>query len=87
MKNPVPVRDAVGEKSILLSVLIFFGMTARYAEDWVLSKEVIPIRKPNITINVEERKTPPGYLILHYIFFKIRRIPVICEISYGSRMI
>jgi len=43
-------------------------MIARHAEDWVLSKEVIPIQKPDITINVEERKTSPGQLTLHGIF-------------------
>ena len=69
MKNPVPTRDAEGEKFILLLALIFFGMNARYAGDWGLSKEVFPVRKPNIPINAEERK-PPGRLTLQDIFFK-----------------
>jgi len=70
MKNPVLIRDAEGEKSMLLSALIFFGMIARHAEDRVLSEKVIPIRKLNLTINVEERKNPPGHLTLHDIFLK-----------------
>lgn len=69
MKNPVPTRDAEGEKFIVLLALISFGMNARYAGDWGLSKEVFPVRKPNIPINAEERK-PPGRLTLQDIFLK-----------------
>jgi len=61
MKNPVPIRDAEGEKFILLLALIFFGMIARYAGDWGLSKEVFPIRKPKITITVEDSKTTGSF--------------------------
>jgi len=74
MKNPVPIRDAEGEKFILLLALIFFGMIARYAGDWGLSKEVFPIRKPKIIINVEESK-PPGHFTPQNILKKIRQIP------------
>ena len=50
----VQIRDVEEVKFILLLVMIFFGMIARFAEDWDLSKDRFLIIKMNFNINVDD---------------------------------
>jgi hypothetical protein len=49
----VQIKDAEEVKFILLLVMIFIGMTARFAEDRDSSKDRFLIISPNFNINVE----------------------------------
>ena len=49
----VRIKDAEEVKFILLLVMIFFGMIARFAEDRDSSKDRFLIISPNFNINVE----------------------------------
>jgi hypothetical protein len=50
----VPIKDAGEVKFILLLVMIFFGMIARFAEDWDSSKDRFLITSMNFNTNVED---------------------------------
>jgi hypothetical protein len=49
----VQIKDAEEVKFILLLVMIFIGMIARFAEDLDSSKDRFLIISPNFNINVE----------------------------------
>ena len=49
----VRIKDAEEVKFILLLVMIFIGMIARFAEDLDSSKDRFLIISPNFNINVE----------------------------------
>jgi hypothetical protein len=49
----VQIKDAEEVKFILLLVMIFIGMIARFAEDRDSSKDRFLIISPNFNINVE----------------------------------
>ncbi len=49
----VRIKDAEEVKFMLLLVMIFFGMIARFAEDLDSSKDRFLIISPNFNINVE----------------------------------
>jgi hypothetical protein len=50
----VQIKDAEEVKFILLLVMIFFGMIARFAEDWESSKDRSRIISVNFNISVED---------------------------------
>jgi len=50
----VQIKDAEEVKFILLLVMIFFGMIARFAEDWESSKDRFRIISVNFNISVED---------------------------------
>jgi len=49
----VQIKDAEEVKFILLLVMMFIGMIARFAEDWDSSKDRFLIIFMNFNINVE----------------------------------